>query len=229
MSTKDDVGLFLVEHFPQAGEVRPKLVCRVIEATAYTAQAPAAYRMLAYKVGYWFESPELDEEATVFVCPKTEIDTFCFKISNDLRLTAEDVTSLCINHFLTLVLPGRPLRAVKPAIEQLLSINKAPWTYNSIDRKRGGAVYDVQHHEHFRCFKGEQLRRLYATLSYSPMLTKVEGVPAWGVVDWNSIKRPEFAYEYVDQTLMVDAAGEHLLKEEIVADILTHIRAQIGA
>ena len=228
MSTKDDVGLFLVEHFPQQGKILPKLCCRVTEATAYTAQAPAAYRILTYKVGYWLDTPYIDEEPKLFVCPKTEVSLFSFKIANDVLLDAELVSTLCINHFLSLVLPGRPLRDTKTALEQLLSINKAPWTYNTPDRRRGGAVYDVQHHDHFRAYKGESLRRLYSTVSYSPMLTKVQDAKPWGVVDWNAIPRPSFAHELVDQTQMVDAAGEHLLKEEIVTSLLKSIREQTG-
>lgn len=229
MSDKDDVGLFLVEHFPQQSKILPRFCSRVIEATAYTAQAPAAYRILTYKVGYWLEAPFIDEEPTLFVCPKTEVSLFSFKIPNDVVLDAAMISTLCINHFLTLVLPGRPLRDTKSALEQLLSINKAPWTYNTPDRRRGGAVYDVQHHDHFRAYKGESIRRLYSTVSYSPMLTKAQEVAPWGVVDWNAVPRPSFSHEFVDQTQMVDAAGKHLLTEETVASLLKAIYAQTGA
>lgn len=223
MSNKDDVGLFLLEHFPQGGEILPRLCCRVIEATAYTAQTPADFRVLTYSVGFWPDAPYEDEEPKLFACPRTETTLFSMKVANELALDADTINTLCINHFLSLVIPGKPCRDAKVALETLYSINKAPWTYNSSDRRFAGAVYDVQHHQHFRAMKGARLRQLYATLSYSAMLTKVQGAGPWGVVDWSKVPRKELSYTYVDQTLMVDAAGQNMLTEEVVNSILTAI------
>lgn len=228
MSDKDDVGLFVLTQQPQGEVIHAQMVCRVVQATILTAQAPSEFQLITYRVGWWPSAPERNEDYTTFVCPRTEDTMFAMRIQRNEPIDVEMLNNFCINHFLSVVLPGTLRRSVLTQADSLLSINRSPWTFNSPDRKLSVVIYDAQHHEGFGVHKGESLRHLYSTLSYSPLLTKVSDVEPWGVVDWNAIPRLSLAYEYVNQTRMVDDAAKHLMLPENIALVLAAVKEQTG-
>lgn len=224
MSTKDDVGLFVAFN----PELDREVPCRITEATVITAQGPSDRQVLSYRVGYWQQAPERDEEPQPFVGPGDSGVLFAMDVLRQELMDAETITQYCINHFLKVVLSGLAVHSVERRMKGLLSINRAPWTYHSPDRSCTVVVYDVQHHEHFKARLGEHLQRAYSVLSYSPLLSKVEGAD-WGIVDWNKVPRQSLNYTYVDQTQMVDDAAAHLMSKDVLAAVLAAAKEQHGA
>lgn len=229
MSEQQTKGLFLVQGLRLEHEIVAQAYCRIVSVELMSAQPPQQNRLLVYKVGYWDHQPNPEDEYKVFQCPISGMDTFARRLPTD-ALDEDAIIKYAIDHFMALVLPRKSIRDAKLAIEQLYSINKAPWPTSSVDDSLLFSVYDVQHHRVFRADEGKDLAEAYSVVTYRVMITKDDNHPDvdFGAVKWDELNRLQFNAIWTDPTAMVEQAIAHFSQPDTQAAVYNAILTKNG-
>jgi hypothetical protein len=195
-----------------------------------TAQSPRDYRLLTYRVGFWEKQPDPEDRPKVYQCPVSGADVFALKVALDQKVDLASVQSLAINHFMSLVLSKRPYRKADDALGQLLSTNKAPWTFVTPDGMTTYSVFDVQHLQNFRAVDGENLGMLYSVTSYQATVIDSRHATdiTWNKVDFTALPRRQFSSLFEDPTVMVTMASTDFASPATFNEFVTAARNQLA-
>lgn len=206
-----DKGLFLVNNLMIAGSNKAikQAVCRIGEASLMTAGGLCYNRLLMYKVHFWVAQPQTIEDYAgfqVFKDPRTGSTVFTTTIALK-QYGVEDITSIALQHFLSVVLAGRKYTPSTDAMKKLKQGCDAFWPFKDEDG-RDLAVWNVVHKQYFASVQGLALEQQYAKLSYRGEYVDSNHIPteAW---DWEKAKDISFDYVFEHYSLLTSAAQRH--------------------
>lgn len=213
----NDRGLFLSRNLLITNEQTVECYCRVQEAVVLNFQGAPNYTIVGYKIGYWLNKPETDDDylaITPYRDPRNNQDTFYFTMQPQ-AMTVFDVENYAINDF---VKTNRGTDPAKwPTLAQLYQqYNLVKGDYHMHGVTELG-VNNVMHQAKYVSVSGKPLMVAAERLRYRGYKMK----SAHEIKPLESYVYAENQFLYVDNVAFVD-------RGQIIADAARHFASEAG-